>query len=133
MRRRRFRGFTGTRRSWRSSKARRRSTRRCLARSCFSGPAVKLIEAGSGPIMAIDPPTHASAADLALIGGFNQTAAPFPRDVTLQQLIEAEVERHPERTAVVCEHDRFFGTASLTYGDLNDKVNALAHRLRAEG
>ena len=104
-----------------------------MARSCFSGPAVKLIEAGSGPIMAIDPPTHASAADLALIGGFNQTAASFPRDVTLQQLIEAEVERHPERTAVVCEHDRVFGTASLTYGDLNDKVNALAHRLRAEG
>lgn len=83
--------------------------------------------------MDTDLPARASRSDLAAIARFNRTDAPFPRDVTLQQLIEAEVERQPLRTAVVCEHDRTFGAASLCYAELNEKVNQLAHRLRAEG
>ena len=83
--------------------------------------------------MDADLPARASGSDLEAIARFNRTDAPFPRDVTLQQLIEAEVERHPLRTAVVCEHDRTFGVASLGYAELNEKVNQLAHRLRAEG
>jgi amino acid adenylation domain-containing protein len=83
-------------------------------------------------LMPNDVPARASASDLAAIAGFNRTDAPFPRE-TLQQLIEAEVARHPLRTAVVCEHDRTFGVTSLRYGELNERVNQLAHRLRAEG
>ena len=36
-------------------------------------------------------------------------------------------------TAVICDHDKVFGVPSLTYAQLNDKVNQLAHLLRAEG
>ncbi len=39
---------------------------------------------------------------------------------------------HPP-TAVICDHDKVFGVPSLTYAQLNDKVNQLAHLLRAEG
>ena len=45
----------------------------------------------------------------------------------IQQLIEAQVEARPGATAVVC------GDQSLTYAELNTRVNRLAHRLRAEG
>ena len=45
----------------------------------------------------------------------------------IQQLIEAQVEARPGATAVVC------GDQSLTYAELNARVNRLAHRLRAEG
>jgi amino acid adenylation domain-containing protein len=71
---------------------------------------------------------HAAAADLARIAAFNQTDAPFPDEVTLQELIEAQVEQHADDTAVICD-----GMPSLTYAQLNEKVNQLAHVLRAEG
>ena len=71
--------------------------------------------------------------DLARIAQFNRTQAPFPDDVTLQELIEARVDRHSLETAVICDHDNVFGAQSLTYAQLNDKVNQLAHLLRAEG
>jgi non-ribosomal peptide synthetase component F len=79
------------------------------------------------------PSAHATDVDLARIAQFNRTDAPFPDDVTLHELLEAAALRHRSRTAVVCEHDRAFGASSLTYAELNDKVNQLAHRLRAEG
>jgi len=49
-------------------------------------------------------------------------------DVTLQELIEAQVERHAGNTAVICD-----AGPSLTYAQLNAKVNQLAHLLRAKG
>jgi amino acid adenylation domain-containing protein len=70
----------------------------------------------------------AAAADLARIAEFNQTDAAFPDEVTLQELIEAQVAQHPDDTAVICD-----GMPSLTYAQLNEKVNQLAHVLRAEG
>jgi len=70
--------------------------------------------------------------DLARIAQFNRTQAPFPDDVTLQELIEARVDQHSLETAVICDHDHVFGAQSLTYAQLNDKVNQLAHLLRAE-
>src|SRR5467141_3223444 len=71
--------------------------------------------------------------DLARIAQFNRTQAPFPDDVTLQELIEARVDQHSLETAVICDHDHVFGAQPLTYAQLNDKVNQLAHLLRAEG
>ena len=71
--------------------------------------------------------------DLARIAGFNRTETAFPDSVTLQALIEARVARNPGATAVFCDHDKTLGAASLSYGELNGRVNQLAHRLRAEG
>lgn len=48
-------------------------------------------------------------------------------NVVIQQLIEARVDAHASATAVVC------GGESLTYAQLNERANQLAHRLRAEG
>jgi amino acid adenylation domain-containing protein len=76
---------------------------------------------------------QAQQSDLARIAGFNRTEAPFPDDVTLQELFEAQVARNPSASAVYCDHDKTLGAASLSYGALNDRVNRLAHRLRAEG
>src|SRR5882672_6028619 len=74
-----------------------------------------------------------TALDLAGVARFNLTDMPFPDNVTLQELIERQVGGHPHDTAVICDHDSTFGGASLTYAQLNDKVNQLAHVLRAEG
>ncbi len=57
----------------------------------------------------------------------------FPDGLTVQELIEARVAAHGDATAVICEHDDTLGTSSLTYVQLNERVNQLAHRLRAEG
>jgi D-alanine--poly(phosphoribitol) ligase subunit 1 len=80
------------------------------------------------------PPTRtASELDLETIRRFNRTDARFPDAVTLQQLVEARVDCHPSRRAVICDRDKTFGEQSLTYVELNEKVNQLAHALRREG
>ncbi|WP_252361619.1 amino acid adenylation domain-containing protein, partial [Paenibacillus terrae] len=58
---------------------------------------------------------------------FNTTAADYPMDKPIHQMFEEQVERTPEQKAVV------FGESRLTYRELNDRVNQLAHALRAEG
>src|SRR5438552_249568 len=83
--------------------------------------------------MAAHPPPAAAEADLARIVQFNRTEATFPDNVTLQELIEAQIDKHSFETAVICDHDKVVGVPSLTYAQLNDKVNQLAHLLRAEG
>ncbi len=75
----------------------------------------------------------ATEADLARIVQFNRTETTFPDNVTLQELIEVQIDTHASDTAVICDHDKVFGVPSLTYAQLNDKVNQLAHVLRAEG
>jgi len=79
------------------------------------------------------PPHAATGADLARIVQFNRTETAFPDNVTLQELIEAQIDTHASDTAVICDHDKTFGVPSLTYAQLNDKVNQLAHVLTAEG
>ena len=78
-------------------------------------------------------PATATEADLARIAEFNRTETPFPDNVTLQELIEAQMGRRANETAVICDSRQVFGVPSLTYAQLNDKVNQLAHLLRAEG
>ncbi|WNV85393.1 non-ribosomal peptide synthetase [Umezawaea sp. Da 62-37] len=58
----------------------------------------------------------------------NATDAPFPDDVTLPELFARQVERTPERVALV-EPD---GTA-VTYAELAARVDAVAAALRALG
>jgi len=74
----------------------------------------------------------ATVSDVARIAQFNRTAAPFPDRVTLPELIEIQVAKHPDEVAVICDHDASIGS-SLTYAQLNHRVNQLAHRLIAEG
>lgn len=64
---------------------------------------------------------------------FNGTDKDFPNRVTLQNLIEEQIEKLGDRTAVICDHDKCFGAPSLSYAELNKKANQLAHFLRAHG
>ncbi|WP_299005771.1 non-ribosomal peptide synthetase [uncultured Shewanella sp.] len=61
-----------------------------------------------------------------LLYGWNQTQAPFPRNKTLQQCFEEQVARTPHNIALV------YGDEELTYLELNQKANQLAHYLRGQ-
>lgn len=55
---------------------------------------------------------------------FNNTSADYPRDKTITQLFEEQVEKTPDNIAVVFENQK------LTYRELNEKANSLACYLR---
>jgi amino acid adenylation domain-containing protein len=59
-----------------------------------------------------------------LILEFNNTATEFPREQTVVQLFEAQAEQTPNSVAVVFEEQ------TLTYRQLNERANQLAHALR---
>jgi len=75
----------------------------------------------------------ATEADLEKIAQFNDTARNFPDHATISELIEAETEKHSCAAAVICEHDKTFGTPLFTYRQLNERANQLAHLLRSKG
>ncbi|TPG89204.1 amino acid adenylation domain-containing protein [Brevibacillus laterosporus] len=58
---------------------------------------------------------------------WGNTAANYPREKTIHQLFEEQVEKVPHQVAVVFENKQ------LTYRELNEKANRLARTLRAEG
>ncbi len=62
-----------------------------------------------------------------LLVEWNDTAAGYSRDACVHQLFEAQVERTPRATALIC------GTERLTYGELNRRANQLADRLHGMG
>ncbi|NMO13901.1 non-ribosomal peptide synthase/polyketide synthase [Pyxidicoccus fallax] len=62
-----------------------------------------------------------------LLVQWNQTEAPYPREATLHQLVEAQARKTPEAVAVISPERR------LTYRQLDEKANQLAHRLRQLG
>ena len=59
-----------------------------------------------------------------LLVEWNRTITDYPRDKTVHELFEAQVERSPESIAVR------FGAQSLTYRELNARANQLAHFLK---
>ncbi|RMT82600.1 Amino acid adenylation, partial [Pseudomonas viridiflava] len=59
--------------------------------------------------------------------GFNDTAAEYPLEQTVHGLFEAQVQRTPAAVALV------HGAAELTYSELNERANRLAHHLCAQG
>ena len=61
-----------------------------------------------------------------LLIDFNATVRPVP-ETTLPVLFEAQAARTPEAIAVIC------GTKSLSYAELNERANRLAHYLRSLG
>ncbi|WP_443659035.1 non-ribosomal peptide synthase/polyketide synthase [Clostridium algidicarnis] len=58
---------------------------------------------------------------------FNNTKANYPKDKTIQEVFEEQVEKTPYNIAVVYENEK------LTYKELNKKVNMLAQTLRKSG
>ena len=57
---------------------------------------------------------------------FNNTSADYPRDKTITQLFEEQVEKTPDNIAVVFEDQK------LTYRELNERANSLASYLRSQ-
>jgi amino acid adenylation domain-containing protein len=59
-----------------------------------------------------------------LLNEFNGTVEPVPAMQTVVDIFEAQVDKTPDSTAVV------FGNQQLTYRELNEKANCLAHYLK---
>ena len=62
-----------------------------------------------------------------IVQEFNDNHRDYPRNKTLHQLLEEQVERTPNNIAVVFEEKK------LTYRQLNEKANRLARTLREKG
>ncbi|HEY4388158.1 MAG TPA: amino acid adenylation domain-containing protein, partial [Ktedonobacteraceae bacterium] len=58
---------------------------------------------------------------------WNETQANYPVEQSIQQLIEAQVARTPEAPAIS------FGGETLTYRELNQRANRVAHTLQSLG
>lgn len=58
---------------------------------------------------------------------WNATQAEYPREKCIHQLVEAQAAADPAAIAVVQDRDR------LSYGELNQRANLLAHYLRQRG
>ncbi|MGD0750680.1 MAG: amino acid adenylation domain-containing protein [Anaerolineales bacterium] len=58
---------------------------------------------------------------------WNDTYADYPREKSVHQLIEEQVERTPDFPAVL------FGDQKLTYREVNERANRIAHFLRKMG
>ncbi|NOQ28036.1 MAG: amino acid adenylation domain-containing protein, partial [Bacteroidales bacterium] len=62
-----------------------------------------------------------------LLYEFNNTKADYPKDKTVHQLFQEQVEKTPENVAVSCDGNVF------TYNELNRKANIIAHHIREIG
>lgn len=58
---------------------------------------------------------------------FNNTKADYPKNQTITELFEEQVEKTPDNIAVVFENEK------LTFRELNEKANSLAYYLRNKG
>jgi non-ribosomal peptide synthetase component F len=68
-----------------------------------------------------------SSEEEALLEAFRGDSAEYDSTATISQLLEEQVSRDPQATAIVC------GKHSISYGELGRRVHALAYRLRLEG
>ena len=62
-----------------------------------------------------------------ILNVFNNTYSDYPRDKTIVDLFEEQVEKTPDNVAVVC------GDEQITYKELNEKANSLARYLVKQG
>jgi amino acid adenylation domain-containing protein len=62
-----------------------------------------------------------------LLVEWNETAAPFPKDLSLVNLLEKQVAAHPESVAVIFENEQ------VTWRELNERANRLARYLKKIG
>ncbi len=90
----------------------------------FLGLLKKLVENCNVPIESVSMITEK---EKQLIEEFNDTGAEYPHDKTIIQLFKEQVNKYPGKTAIV------FKDSSLTYRELDEKSNRLAHTLKASG
>ncbi|HXO21033.1 MAG TPA: condensation domain-containing protein, partial [Thermoanaerobaculia bacterium] len=62
-----------------------------------------------------------------LVAAWNDTRVEYRRDATLHRLFEEQAEKSPEAPAMM------FGRERISYGELNERANRLAHHLRRLG
>ncbi|MEE3956196.1 amino acid adenylation domain-containing protein [Peribacillus frigoritolerans] len=62
-----------------------------------------------------------------ILYNFNQTDAPYTKGKTLTEIFEGQVEKRPNQIAAT------FNNESLTFTELNDKSNQIAHLLKSKG
>ncbi len=62
-----------------------------------------------------------------VLGAFNNTYIEYPKNKTMIELFEEQVEKTPNSIALV------YGDVQLTYAELNEKANQLAWKLRGMG
>ena len=84
--------------------------------------------------MVTQPETHIAALPLLskgerqrLLVDWNSTKNAYPQGMCLHELIEGQVEKTPDAVAVVCQDQH------VTYRELNQRANQLAHYLRQHG
>jgi amino acid adenylation domain-containing protein len=65
--------------------------------------------------------------ELQQLAGWNNTETDYPKDACIHELFEQQVERSPDAIALVFEDEQ------LTYKELNQRANQLAHHLRNLG
>ncbi len=58
---------------------------------------------------------------------YNNKKAEYPYNKTMHELFQEQAERTPDNIAVVCEDN------TLTYKELNERVNVIARRIRQKG
>ncbi|MGZ4976321.1 MAG: amino acid adenylation domain-containing protein [Methylobacter sp.] len=75
------------------------------------------------PEQAVGQPLLLTAQDVRQLQAWNDTATDYPKDQTIVSLFERQVAATPEAQAVI------FDGQSLSYRELNDKANQLAHHL----
>ncbi|QMS87499.1 amino acid adenylation domain-containing protein [Nostoc edaphicum CCNP1411] len=68
-----------------------------------------------------------------LVETWNDTSKDYALDKGVHQLFEAQVERSPDAIAVVLKETQKHEQSSLTYRELNQHANQLAHYLRSLG
>ncbi|WP_064107121.1 non-ribosomal peptide synthetase, partial [Pseudomonas fluorescens] len=90
---------------------------------------VRLLEAyvADSQLRVDDVPLLDAAERQRQILDFNDSEAAWPDTLTLHQIFEEQARQYPERIAVNLGEER------LTYRQLNEQANRLAHRLRAAG
>jgi amino acid adenylation domain-containing protein len=103
----------------------------------FEAPAVRQILSHFQQLLAssvANPEAKLDDLEMLSLGERNQLVAEwsgsrtaYPRESSIQELFEAEVERRPEAVAVIFDEEQ------LTYRELNERANQLAHHLRGLG
>ena len=62
-----------------------------------------------------------------LLVEFNQTEKDYPTEKCVHQLFEEQAQRAPDTIAVILENQ------TITYRELNERANQLAHHLQKQG
>jgi amino acid adenylation domain-containing protein len=62
-----------------------------------------------------------------LLVEWNNTTQPFTQDRCIHELLQEQAQQHPERIALICQD------LALSYRDLDERANRLAHLLAQQG